>query len=76
MLILEEAKEVSNVDEAAIIDLRSLGIDPKRKSELNNREELLELAENLKQSMLHDYRIAYGYKGDEYGQESKATLCH
>jgi hypothetical protein len=67
---------VSNGDESVIIDLRSLGIDTRRKSELNNREELLELAENLKQSMLHDYKIAYGHKGDEYEQESKATLCH
>jgi hypothetical protein len=56
---------------AAISDLRSLGIDPKRKTELNDRKELEELTENLKQSMLQDCKTAYRKKGSNYKKESR-----
>jgi hypothetical protein len=61
-------------EENELVDLRSLGINPKRKTELNDKKELEELAENLKQSMLQDYKTAYGKKGKEYEAESKATV--
>ena len=57
-----------------LAELRSLGVDPKRKSELNNEQELKELAENIKQSMLQDYRTAYGGRGDDFEQESMSTI--
>lgn len=63
----QDAKE-----EKIIADLRSLGVDPKRKTELNNDEELAELADNLKQSMLQDYRTAYSYKGHKFEEETKS----
>lgn len=49
-------------------DLRSLGIEPKRTTKLNDEEELDELADNLKQSMLQDYRTAYSGMGHKHKQ--------
>ncbi|HVX01795.1 MAG TPA: hypothetical protein VHA09_01435 [Nitrososphaera sp.] len=66
---VQDAKE-----EEIIADLRSLGVDPRRKTELNNNEELAELADNLKQSMLQDYKTAYSDKGQKVEQETKATV--
>ena len=40
-------------------ELRSLGIDPKRSSDLNDVEELGERTDNLKQTMYQDYKTAY-----------------
>lgn len=54
-------------------DLRSLGLDPKRKSELNDQHELAELADNLKQSMLQDFKTAYSENGHKFEPESKST---
>lgn len=48
-------------------ELRSLGIEPKRKDLANDKEELASLTDNLKQSMYQDYKTAYSKdnKGDE-----------
>jgi hypothetical protein len=54
-------------------DLRSLGLDPRRKSELNDQHELAELADNLKQSMLQDFKTAYSENGHKFEVESKST---
>jgi hypothetical protein len=35
---------------------------------------MAELAENLKQAMLQDYRMAYGGIGQKYEEESKSTV--
>jgi hypothetical protein len=43
-------------------ELRSLGIEPKRTSELNDNAELGELASNIKQTMFQDYKSAYSGK--------------
>ena len=43
-------------------ELRSLGIEPKRKNELNDNEELAALADSLKQVYYQDYKTAYSEK--------------
>jgi hypothetical protein len=40
-------------------ELNSLGINPKNKNELNDRKEMKDLVENVKQVMLQEYRNAY-----------------
>jgi hypothetical protein len=40
-------------------ELVSLGIQPKRKNDLNNKEELEALADNIKQVYYQDYKTAY-----------------
>lgn len=40
-------------------ELDSLGIHAKRKNELNDSKEVRDLVENVKQTMLQDYRSAY-----------------
>jgi hypothetical protein len=44
-------------------ELDSLGIEPKRKTELNDdKEELEDLADIIKQTMFQDYKVEYGEK--------------
>jgi hypothetical protein len=40
-------------------ELDSLGIEPKRENELNDKEELAALADNIKQARYQDYKTAY-----------------
>ena len=57
-------------------ELHSLGIsEPKESEELNDKEELENLADNIKQSMFQDYKIAYSEKGDVHKEEAQATLA-
>jgi hypothetical protein len=56
-------------------ELYSLGIlEPKRKKELNDEEELEKLADIIKQAMFQDYKVAYSEKGDAYKEEAQSTL--
>jgi hypothetical protein len=55
-------------------DLRSLGIVPTRKNDLNDEAELQNLADNLKDSMYQDYKTAYGTKGDQFEDEAESTV--
>jgi hypothetical protein len=55
-------------------ELDSLGIEPKRKKELNDKEELQNLADIIKQSMFQDYKIAYSEKGDAHKEEAQSTV--
>ena len=55
-------------------ELDSLGIEPKRKTELNDEEELEKLADIIKQAMIQDYKIAYSEKGDAYKEEAQSTV--
>ncbi len=56
-------------------ELFSLGIlEPKRKKELNDEEELEKLADIIKQAMFQDYKIAYSEKGDAYKEEAQSTI--
>ena len=40
-------------------ELRSLGIEPKRRNALNDNEELDALISNIKQTYYQDYKTAY-----------------
>ena len=55
-------------------ELKSLGIEPKRKNQLNDNEELQNLSDNIKQAMFQDYKIAYSEKGDVHEEEAKSTV--
>jgi hypothetical protein len=55
-------------------ELDSLGIEPKRKTELNDKEELENLADNIKQAMFEDYKVAYSEEGDAYKEEAQSTV--
>jgi hypothetical protein len=55
-------------------ELDSLGIEPKRKTELNDEEELEKLADIIKQAMFQDYKIAYSEKGDAHKEEAQSTV--
>jgi len=46
-------------------ELKSLGIEQKRKNELNDRRELEALADNIKQVYYQDYKSAYSSDSDE-----------
>jgi hypothetical protein len=52
-------------------ELRSLGIEPKRKNELNDREELQALTDNIKQNYYQDYKTAYDSKNEEIELEPR-----
>ena len=56
-------------------ELDSLGIEPKQKTELNdNKEELENLADIIKQAMFQDYKVAYSEKGDAHKEEAQSTV--
>ena len=55
-------------------ELGSLGIEPKRKTQLNDEEELEKLSDIIKQAMFHDYKVAYSEKGDMYKEEAQSSI--
>jgi len=55
-------------------ELDSLGIEPKRKTELNDNEELEKLADIIKQAMFQDYKVAYSEEGDSHKEEAQSTV--
>jgi DNA repair ATPase RecN len=55
-------------------ELDSLGIEPKEKKELNDKEELENLSDNIKQAMFQDYKLAYSEKGDAHTEEAESTI--
>ncbi len=55
-------------------ELDSLGIEPKRKTVLNDKEELEKLADIIKQAMFQDYKVAYSEKGDAHKEEAQSTV--
>jgi hypothetical protein len=65
--------EHSDKEEYLYDELKSLGVEPNRKTELNE-EELDDLAKNLKQSMFEDYKLAYSAKGDKFEEEARSTV--
>ena len=56
------------------IELRSLGIEPKRHNELNDNDELENLADIIKLSMYQDYKTAYSMNGDNHKEEAQSTI--
>ena len=59
-------KEHTDKKEYLKNELSSLGVEPKRKNQLNDNEELQNLSDNIKQAMFQDYKIAYSEKGDAH----------
>jgi hypothetical protein len=55
-------------------ELDSLGIEPKQKNELNDEEELENLADIIKQAMFQDYKVAYSEEGDAHKEEAQSTV--
>jgi hypothetical protein len=55
-------------------ELDSLGIEPKQKNKLNDKEELENLADIIKQAMFQDYKIAYSEEGDAHKEEAQSTV--
>jgi hypothetical protein len=56
-------------------ELHSLGIvKPKRKKEPNDKQELENLADNIKQAMFQDYKLAYSEEGDAHKEEAQSTV--
>ena len=55
-------------------ELGSLGIEPKRKTELNDEQELEKLADIIKQAMFQDYKVAYSEQGDAHKEEAQSTV--
>jgi hypothetical protein len=54
-------------------ELKSLGIEPRRPNELNDKEELQALAEIIKEVYFQDYKIAYS--SDTNGNNNKITAA-
>ena len=46
-------------------ELNSLGIDPKRKNDLNDKEELEALSDNIKQVYYQNFKLAYNESGTD-----------
>ena len=55
-------------------ELDSLGIQPKQKKELNDEEELENLADIIKQAIFQDYKVAYSEEGDTHKEEAQSTV--
>jgi hypothetical protein len=60
-------------------ELYSLGVlEPKRKKKeeevKDNKTELKNLANIIKQSMFEDYRLAYSEEGDTHKEEAESTV--
>jgi hypothetical protein len=55
-------------------ELHSLGIEPKVKKELDDKEENENLSDNIKQAMFQDYKMAYSEKGDAHKEEAESTV--
>jgi hypothetical protein len=55
-------------------ELNSLGVEPKQKNELNDDDELENLADIIKQAMFQDYKVAYSEKGNEHKEEAQSTI--
>jgi hypothetical protein len=56
-------------------ELDSLGIEPKQKKELNDdKEELENLADIIKQAMFQDYKLAYSEESNAYKEEAQSTV--
>jgi hypothetical protein len=51
-------EQMNSIDQW-ISELRSLGVSPKRKNDMNDKKELQDLTENIKQELYHEYKTAY-----------------
>ncbi|HET6779831.1 MAG TPA: hypothetical protein VFH09_01565 [Nitrososphaera sp.] len=69
-----EKEEHTGKNEYLKNELKSLGVEPKRKNQLNDNEELQDLSDNIKQAMFQDYKVAYSEKGDSHKEEAQSTV--
>jgi len=51
-------EQMNSIDQW-LSELQSLGVSPKRKNDLNDKKELQNLTENIKQSLYKEYKAAY-----------------
>jgi hypothetical protein len=58
------------------VELDSLGIDCKRKNELNDKEELEALATAIKEVYFQDYKTAYDDNNDIHKEFDKSHFGH
>ncbi len=72
----EEISEKEQIDDKGYLknELESLGVELKRENQLNDKEELQNLSDNIKQAMFQDYKTAYSEQGDAHKEESKSTV--
>jgi hypothetical protein len=54
-------------------ELKSLGIEPRRQNELNDKEELQALAEIIKEVYFQDYKAAYSSNSNNSNGNNKST---
>ena len=58
-------------------ELKSLGIEPRRQNELNDKEELKALAENIKAVYYQNYKTAYSsHQGNDDKEEEVLDKSH
>jgi hypothetical protein len=55
-------------------ELDSLGIEQKEKKELDDKEQLEDLSDNIKQAMFQDYKLAYTEEGDAHIEKERSTV--
>jgi hypothetical protein len=67
-------QNINDDEKNEVLELRSLGVDSRRKNTLNDKGELKSLADNIKQSMYQDYKLAYSEKGEKHKEESESTV--
>lgn len=51
-------QEMESID-MWLAELRSLGIEPKRKNDFNDSKELEDLTDNIKHTLYQEYKTAY-----------------
>jgi hypothetical protein len=54
-------------------ELKSLGIEPRRQNELNDKEELQALAEIIKEVYFQDYKAAYSSNSNSNNNNSTSS---
>ncbi len=65
----EEGEHLSDKKEYWQNELKSLGIEPKRQNDLNDKAELEALAEIIKEVYFQDYKTAYSNQGEDNNRE-------
>jgi len=59
---MKQEKQPADEEEWQLLrELRSLGIEAKRTNELNDRHELENLVENIKQTLYQEYKTHYSW---------------
>jgi hypothetical protein len=68
---LKKEEHLSEKEEYWQNELKSLGIEPKRQNDLNDKEELEALAEIIKEVYYQDYKTAYGNSGSNNNENKE-----